>query len=219
MSNTLEIDSVILEFGSKRILQDVYLKCETGFVTGLLGRNGSGKSCLMKIIYGELVPIDKSVRLNKIAFYDNKRNPEDIMFLPQFSFIPKFLSLDNIFKQFRLDFSVFATYFPEFINFRNERFRNLSGGAQRIVEIYSILVSDSKFCMLDEPFSQVMPLHVETIKNLILKEKANKGIIVTDHLYKNIIEICDQLYIIKDGKTYLAKDLEDIEKLGYARIN
>ena len=50
MINTLEVDSVILDFGSRRILQDVYLKSETGKITGLLGGNGSGKSCLMKII-------------------------------------------------------------------------------------------------------------------------------------------------------------------------
>lgn len=56
MTNILEVDSVILEFSSNRILHDVYMKSETGKVTGLLGRNGIGKSCLMKIIYGELVP-------------------------------------------------------------------------------------------------------------------------------------------------------------------
>ena len=92
MTNTLEIDSVILEFGSKRVLQNVYLKCETGKITGLLGRNGSGKSCLMNIMYGELIPNDKSIRFNGESFIDNKRNPQDLRYLPQFSFIPKSLS-------------------------------------------------------------------------------------------------------------------------------
>ena len=73
--------------------------------------------------------------------------------------------------------------------------------------------------MLDEPFSQVMPVHVETIKGLILREKKNKGIIITDHLYKYIIDICDNLYVINGGKTYLTKSLQDIEILGYAKIN
>lgn len=52
MNHILEVDSVILEFGNKRVLQDVYLKCETNHITGLLGRNGSGKSCLMNIMDG-----------------------------------------------------------------------------------------------------------------------------------------------------------------------
>lgn len=63
MKNILEIDSVILEYGLKRILQNVYLKTETGKITGLLGRNGSSKSSLMKILFGELNPSNKSIRL------------------------------------------------------------------------------------------------------------------------------------------------------------
>ena len=63
-----------------------------------------------------------------------------------------------------------------------------------------------------------MPVHIETIKKLILREKKNKGIIVTDHLYKHIIDICDSLYVISNGKTYLTKSIQDIEALGYVRI-
>lgn len=219
MKNILEIDSVILEFDSKRVLQDVYMKSETGKVTGLLGRNGTGKSCLMKIIYGELVPNDKSIRINGNSIYNKYRNPNDIRYLPQGRFIPKSLTIKRIFDDFELDFLDFTNEFPEFEKFYKAKFKNLSGGEQRIIEIYSILASKTKFCMLDEPFSQVMPVHVETIKGLILREKKNKGIIITDHLYKYIIDICDNLYVINGGKTYLTKSLQDIEILGYAKIN
>jgi ABC-type lipopolysaccharide export system ATPase subunit len=218
MNHTLEVDGVILEFNSKRILHDVYLKSETGKVTGLLGRNGSGKSCLMKIIYGELVPNDKSVRIDGHALPNRYRNPDDIRYLPQSEFIPKSLTVKRIFKNFELDFLDFANEFPEFEKFHNSKFKSLSGGEQRILEIYSILASKTKFCMLDEPFSQVMPVHVEKIKGLILREKKNKGIIITDHLYQYIIDICDNLYVISSGKTHLTKSLQDIERLGYAKI-
>jgi ABC-type lipopolysaccharide export system ATPase subunit len=73
--------------------------------------------------------------------------------------------------------------------------------------------------MLDEPFSQVMPIHVHTIKNLIVREKQNKGIIVSDHLYKHIIDLCDDLYVIKEGKIYLASGISDLETLGYLSVN
>ncbi len=217
MINTLEIDSVILEFGSKRVLQNVYLKCETGKITGLLGRNGSGKSCLMNIMYGELIPNDKSIRFNGKSFIDNKRNPQDLRYLPQFSFIPKSLSIQNIFADFGLDFSDFETLFPDFKSFFNVKLRNVSGGERRIIEIYTILASNTKFCMLDEPFSQVMPIYIDTIKNLIVREKQNKGIIITDHLYKHIVDICDDLYVINNGKTYLTKEISDLEKYEYVR--
>ncbi|MDA3944978.1 MAG: ATP-binding cassette domain-containing protein [Bacteroidetes bacterium] len=218
MINTLEVDSVILEFDSKRVLQDVYLKSETGKVTGLLGRNGTGKSCLMKIIFGEISPNDKSIRLNGNALLGNHRNASDIRYLPQGRFMPKMLSLKRIFNDFELDFMDFTTEFPGFEKFYKAKLSALSGGEQRIVEIYAILASKTKFCMLDEPFSQVMPVHVETIKNLILREKKKKGILITDHLYKYIIDICDELYVLSNGKTYLTNDIRDIEALGYTKI-
>jgi ATPase subunit of ABC transporter with duplicated ATPase domains len=67
MNHTLEADSIELAFAGKRILSSIYLKCETGKITGLLGRNGQGKTCLMKIIYGSL-PCEKSVRFDQVAY-------------------------------------------------------------------------------------------------------------------------------------------------------
>ena len=217
ITNILEIDGVILEFGSRRVLQDVYLKSETGKVTGLLGRNGSGKSCLMKILFGELNPQDKFIRINGNSLVTSYRSPKDIMFLPQKGFIPNSLTIKRVFNDFRLDFGDLVGYFPEFDKHYKSKLINLSGGERRIIEIYAILVSETKFCMLDEPFSQVMPVHAETMKKIILREKANKGIIMTDHMYKYIIDLSDDLYIINKGKTCLTKSIEDLEKLGYTR--
>lgn len=50
----LEADGIELYFGERRILSNIYIKAETGSVTGLLARNGEGKTCLMNIIYGSL---------------------------------------------------------------------------------------------------------------------------------------------------------------------
>uniref|UniRef100_UPI0032179E81 ATP-binding cassette domain-containing protein n=1 Tax=uncultured Draconibacterium sp. TaxID=1573823 RepID=UPI0032179E81 len=215
MKHSLEVDSIILEFDTKRVLQDVFLKNETGKATGILGRNGTGKSCLMNIIYGELQTTNKSIRIDGKAIYDGFRNPELLRYLPQFNFIPKYLKTKRIFKDFNLDFSRFIEYFPEFEKYFNSKVKTFSGGEARILEIYSILASKTKFCMLDEPFSQVMPVHVDTIKRIILEEKKNKGIIITDHLYEHIIDVCDEIYVIINGKTYLTNDRDDLIKLGY----
>ena len=217
MINKLEIDSVILEFGRRRILQDVYLKCETGKITGLLGRNGSGKSSLMKILYGELNPDNKSVRMNDSAWLDAYRSPDDIRYLPQHNFIPPHLSVRRILNDFELSIDDLILDFPEFKKHSKSKIKNLSGGEKRIFEIYTILVSSSKFCLLDEPFSQVMPIHVEAIKKIISREKSNKGILLTDHLYKHILDICDDLYVISKGKTHLTSSTEDLVTLGYIR--
>ncbi|MCK9450392.1 MAG: ATP-binding cassette domain-containing protein [Bacteroidales bacterium] len=215
MKHILEVDSIILEFGNKRVLQDVYLKSESGKTTGILGRNGAGKTCLMNIIYGELKTNNKSIRIDGKIILDTSRKPENLRYLPQFNFIPKSLKIKRVFKDFNLKFSNFTTYFPDFEKYSNFKLKDLSGGEIRIIEIYVILASQAKFCMLDEPFSQVMPKHINTIKRLINKEKSNKGIIITDHLYEHIIDICDEIYVIANGKTYLTKDRSDLMQLGY----
>lgn len=219
MIHSLEVDSIILEFDTKRVLQDVFLKNETGKTTGILGRNGTGKTCLMNIIYGELQTTNKSIRVDGKAIFDGYRNPETLRYLPQFNFIPKYLKTKRIFKDFNLDFSRFIEYFPEFEKYFSSKIKTFSGGEIRILEIYTILASKTKFCMLDEPFSHVMPVHVDTIKRIISEEKENKGIIITDHLYEHIIDICDDIYVITNGKTYLTKDRNDLIKLGYINKN
>jgi ABC-type lipopolysaccharide export system ATPase subunit len=84
--------------------------------------------------------------------------------------------------------------------------------------VYIIARSRSKFILLDEPFSHIMPLHIEKIREILLEEKRNKGILVTDHMYHHIINISDPLYVLKNGKTYLTKSVNDLETLGYARL-
>lgn len=215
MKHCLEVDSIILEFGTKRVLHDVYLKNETGQITGILGRNGTGKTCLMNIIYGELEINEKSVRLNSEPIFRGFRKPENFRYLPQYNFIPKHLKVERIFKDFEIDFFQFINYFPDFEKYHKVKLNQLSGGEIRIIEIFSILASSTKFCILDEPFSQVMPIHLETLKTILKNEKNNKGIIITDHLYEHVTEISDKLYVIANGKTYITRGLADLKTLGY----
>ncbi|MCF8369507.1 MAG: ATP-binding cassette domain-containing protein [Bacteroidales bacterium] len=215
MNHTLEADSIILEFGKKRVLQDVYIKSETGKITGLLGRNGTGKTCLLNVLYGKLIPVNYSVRVDSKSQLTSTRQKNEMMYLPQFSYIPKSLSLKRIFKDFNLDFSGFKKQFPEFDKYYKTKINKLSGGERRIIEICVILLSKTKFCLLDEPFSHVMPVHLDSIKRLIKKESSKKGIIITDHLYEHILEICDNIYVISNGKTHLIKNKNDLVTLGY----
>lgn len=214
----LEIDSVLLEFDLRKVLSDIYLKCETGKITGLLGRNGHGKTCLMNIICGSLEPQSKSIRFDNITTLTPFKNPKLLLYLPQFNFIPEHLTLKRIFNDFEIEFSSFEKLFPDIsINYKSP-IKYLSGGHRRIVEVFVITKSKTQFILLDEPFSHIMPLHVEKMKELLVEEKQNKGILMTDHLFQHITSISDNLYVLVNGKTHLTKHISDIEKLGYARI-
>lgn len=214
MCNTLEADGVIVQFKQHRVLSDVYIKCQTGEIIGLLGRNGSGKSTLLRILFGDLRLPNRSVRINGNPVNDPFKN-DIIRFLPQQNFIPKSISVKQAFQNFNVRFVDLLEQFPDFEKVRNNRLSDLSGGERRIIEIFLILKSNAKFCLLDEPFSQIMPVHVDQIKLLIQTEAKNKGIIIVDHLYKHIMEISSGIYLIAHGKTHLLKENDDMKALGY----
>lgn len=218
MKHKLEVDSIQLDFGSRRILSDIYMCCHSGEITGILGRNGQGKTCLMNIVYGSLNAVSKSVRFDGISVFQAFKHPELLTYLPQFTFIPSHLTLKRIFSDFELDYPEFEKIFPEFNHKYKSSISTLSGGQRRLIEVYVIIKSKSKFSMLDEPFSHLAPLQIEKIGELLNIEKFHKGFIITDHMYQYVTEITDQLYILVDGKTHLAKDINDIERLGYARL-
>lgn len=212
-THTLEIDSVDLSFGERRILSNVYLRLDTGKVTALLGRNGCGKSCLMRVLFDDLKPTFKSIRVDSI--WHKRLSNYQVLYLPQSNSVPKGMKVSRLFGDFNVSFNDFIQYFPEFSPSINRRVGELSTGERRIMELFVILKADSQFAMLDEPFSQVMPLHVEVIKSLILQQKQHKGILLTDHMYRNVIDIADSLYVINNETVYLTKSNEDLIKHGY----
>ncbi|HTH81327.1 MAG TPA: ATP-binding cassette domain-containing protein [Mucilaginibacter sp.] len=219
MIHTLEADGIQLEFGLRRILSDVYIKCETGKITGLLGRNGQGKSCLMNIMLGTLKPSISSVRFDGSMITNAGKRHDVLLYLPQFNIIPKSLTVKKVLDDFQLAYADFENRFPEFTEKYDLKVSQLSGGQWRTLEIYIIAKAPSLFAMLDEPFTHLNPIQIEKIKEFLLAEKANKGFMITDHMYNHLLDISDSVYLLKDGKTHLAKSVADLDELGYIRLD
>lgn len=195
MSHILDIDDIKLSFGQRVILSDVHMQLQTGKITGLLGRNGQGKSCLFNIVFN--------------------RTPGQTHFLPQFDIMPTFLTVSRVFDDFNVDYPAFEKRFPEFNSRHNFRLKNLSGGQFRFLQTYIILKAKARFVILDEPFTHLMPLQIEKIIELIKEEKHNKGLLITDHLYRHVIDLSDDLYLLTGGKTYPVENPTDLQHLGY----
>jgi len=213
----LELDNVELYFYNKRILNGIYLKAETGKITGILGSNGCGKSSLLEIIFGNITPKYKLLRLNKIPVFNPLYLTKTVKYLPQYSFLPK-LKLKTIFKLFAVDWNNFILIFDAFSKYKDVKINKLSGGEQRIIEVYLILKSKSDIVLLDEPFSHLSPLHIEKIKTILVEEKADKTIIITDHMYPYIIEVSDDIYLLKNGCTKKIQHLNELEDYKYLSI-
>ena len=127
----LEIDSVELSFGDRVILSSVYLAVETGGATALLGRNGSGKSCLMKILCGALRPGFRSMRIDG-KWYD-RFGSSQVRYLPQQGFTPGWLTVEAVLRDFGLEWDDLTVWFPIFGKLRKAKIRTLSGGERRIL--------------------------------------------------------------------------------------
>ena len=209
----LEIDSVELSFGDRRILSGVYLAVETGGVTAVLGRNGCGKSCLMKILCGSLRADFRSMRIDGV--WHDRFRADEVRYLAQQGFIPGWLTVDRALRDFGLPWVLSCLERVHGADLIDKRMGALSGGERRILESYLILRSPTQFVMLDEPFSQVAPLHVSTLKALIRQEKSSKGILVTDHMHRHVTDITDRLYVLADGQTHLTRGEEDLVRCGY----
>ena len=211
----LEIDSAELAFGGRSILSGVYLLAETGCVTAVLGRNGCGKSCLMKILSGALKAGFCSMRID--GKWHGRFTEKEVRYLPQHAFIPGWLRLERVLRDFGLSREELERWFPLFVPLRGSRIGELSGGEQRILECCVILRSRTQFVLLDEPFSQIAPLHVETLQTLIRQEKMAKGILLTDHMYRHVTGIADRLYVMTDGQAYPCENDEELVRRGYLR--
>lgn len=82
----LKVDSIELNYNGRKILQDIYLDCKPAQVVGLLGRNGYGKSSLLKIIFGSLNPSFKHISINDKTIKKGYLN--QIAYLPQDHYLP-----------------------------------------------------------------------------------------------------------------------------------
>ena len=214
MKSVLEFDSIELEFGYRKILSSVAMSCVTGEIVGLLGRNGSGKSCLMKIVFGYMNCEFKSVRINKQPISQGGLN-KMIGYLPQENLIPSHIKIGDVIETFEIDRLKIFDLIPFAKDWLNLKPDQCSGGSLRLLESLLILLSKKPFCILDEPFSGVMPIHIETLKEVILKEKETKGIIISDHLYRHVKSIANRTYVLANGQTYLIQRDDQLVKHGY----
>ena len=210
-----EIDNIELNFSGRNVLNGIYLKAETGKVTGLLGTNGSGKSCLFELFFGSMKAKYKLVRVDSNPLTKPLFKTKKVKFLPQFNFIPNSVKLSVVFELYKVNWESFVTVFESFIPYRNSKFKELSGGERRILETYLVIKSDSEFILLDEPFSHLSPININLFKRLIAEEKKNKAVVITDHMYNHIIDASDDIYLLKNGTTKLIKNLEELEMYRY----
>ena len=217
MNNSIKIDSVFLSFKDHKVLRGANIELKKGFVTGLLGRNGSGKSCFLKIITGQLKAQSKHISFGDKRLINLYKEKGLINYLPQHEFHPKSINLIGLLDYYSIDEKDFFERYELLAKNKSDNFRRLSGGQRRLIEVLLVLESKSKFSILDEPFTHVMPIYIKMISKRITELKSEKGILITDHQYQNVIDTADELFLMNEGRLNRVKAKEDLKFYGYIR--
>lgn len=212
----LIVDSVVVRFGQKTVLSGGYITSETGMVTGLLGRNGAGKSCMFRALMGGLRVENVMVSIDEMPV-NRQIIGHSIKYLPQGRLLPESLKLSRAFELYGVNYWSFVSRFPKYSRFHDSAIWELSGGEARLAELCLVLLNEAPFYILDEPFSQIDPVNIEAVQELIREKAQDHGIIITDHNYEAISSVADILFVIADGYTAPVHSREDLVRYGYLR--
>lgn len=202
-------------YGETAAVKDISLTVSSGKVVGLLGPNGAGKTTCFYMIMGSIRQDHGEILLDKQNISNlpvHSRGRIGIGYLPQEpSIFRKLSALENILsvveRRKDLKKNEAKKKAQQLIeDFKLERVKknlgaSLSGGERRRVEIARALANDPKFILLDEPFAGVDPISVEEIKQIITSLAERRiGMLITDHNVRETLDICDNAYIVNEGK-------------------
>jgi lipopolysaccharide export system ATP-binding protein len=207
----LFVDSITKSFDARPILNDIFISCAPGDIIGLLGRNGSGKSTLLKIIFGSINAENKYVRANGKILNGVTQSKGKISYLPQQTFLPAHLRVASIIKLLcTRDASNSLQEHPIVKPFLQSKPKQLSGGEKRMIEILVILNAGADYVLMDEPFNAIDPIFRGEVKQFIRQYAVNKGMIITDHDYTNVLDVATKIVLLHEGSTREIKSLEEL---------
>ncbi|WP_104382511.1 ATP-binding cassette domain-containing protein [Sphingobacterium sp. HMA12] len=205
---SLYIDSLSFSRDGRVILSGVYLQVPGNTVVGILGRNGSGKSTLMNCIFGNS-KVDFAFMKCDGKVFKRGYLTKEIGYLPQNGFVPKSLSVSRCIELFDLQNSplIEIPVIQQHIHFK---FGNLSLGFARLFEDLLILYSNTNYSLFDEPFVGLSPLYTELFKEHLHHMRQHKGILISDHYYQDVMDVSDEIYLMKEGSLLKINDREDL---------
>jgi len=218
-------------YGQKWAVDSVDLEFKSGDVVGLLGPNGAGKTTTFYIIVGLIKPEEGQVFLsgNEIT-HDPMylRARKGVTYLPQEPSVFRKLTVEENLMAILETLDLSSEERTQRLAMLLEELRlsglakqkafSLSGGERRRVEITRSLVTSPRFILLDEPFAGIDPLAVVDIQNIIGQLKGKGiGVVISDHNVRETLGVCDQAYILNEGKILEKGTPEEIAQSRQAR--
>ena len=235
----IKVKNITKKISSKMLLKFISFELQPNKITGLLGANGAGKTTLFRSVAG-LSSIDTGeIFLGKkeVSSYDiEKRSLQGLKYVPQEDSLFEELSLlENLTAAIELQFKKIHNKHTEKIDFYLEKMnlqnkanikaKFLSGGEKRKTEILRAILLDAKCILLDEPFAGVDPISVEEIIKILKDLKENLTIFISDHNFRDVMKVCDEIILMNQGEILLNGPPEIVQndrlaqKLYFGEIN
>ena len=211
----LSCEGLTKKYAEKTVVSEVSIKVDTGKVVGLLGPNGAGKTTTFYMLVGLIRCDQGQIYINNNDITNcpmHTRSNLGVSYLPQEASIFRNLSVkDNIMAILEtrksLNDNEIKKKFDQLVdilqinNILDNQGASLSGGERRRVEIARALSIEPKFLLLDEPFAGIDPISVIEIQKIIKSlAKTDIGVLITDHNVRETLKVCNESYILSDGK-------------------
>ncbi|SCG17265.1 ABC-2 type transport system ATP-binding protein [Micromonospora echinofusca] len=219
VTNVLRLDGVDRSFGDRRVLQNVSFDVAAGRMTGFVGGNGAGKTTTMRIILGVLAADAGEVTWRGAPLTREARRrfgymPEERGLYPKMSVRDQIAYLGRLHGMTAAAAGRSTDALLERVGLAergDDLLETLSLGNQQRAQIAAALVHDPEVLVLDEPFSGLDPLAVDTVV-AVLRERAATGVPVlfSSHQLDVVERLCDDLVIIADGVIRAAGSREQL---------
>ena len=202
----LEIKNITKKFDNVEILKNVNLTMTEGYIYGFIGRNGSGKSVLLKIICGFYQPTSGTILLDGENYLENNSFPKDTRALIENpNFLPDLTGFENLkllasIQNKITEKDILDTL--EKLNLMSEKdkkYSKYSLGTKQKLGIAQVLMENPKLIILDEPFNGIDNNTVNKIRKLLEKEKQQKIVIISSHIKEDIDLLADVVYEVDEG--------------------
>jgi len=219
----LECNKVNKSYGNKKVLKDVSLKIPRGKIIGLLGKNGTGKSTLIKLI-NDLLTVDSgSILINgKEVGVESKKI---ISYLPERICLDKTMTVEKVIKYYEdfydnFDSNKAKKLLKDLDLDINQSLSKMSKGMQEKVQLVLVMSRKADLYILDEPLGGVDPATRDYILDTILSNfNEDASVIISTHLISDIERILDEVVFIDKGEIILQSDADKLRKKENASID
>jgi len=208
----VEFKNVCKSYDDKHILNNVSFKIERGKIVGLLGKNGVGKTTIIKLLNDLIVPTSGEVLFDgeKPGVSSKKR----ISFLPERTFLDRSMRVKDVFKYFCDFFDNFnlgkARKLLSDLNLKeNDYLTKMSKGMLEKLQLILVMSRDADLYVLDEPLGGVDPATRDYILDTILSNfKEGSSVLISTHLIADIEKILDEVIFVDNGEIVLTESAD-----------